>query len=112
MRTQKIIIRKRNTLIPTKLIVDFLPSVIYLLTEGRLVLLVKYLIIIKRGQIDQSVFQQFKIRQLLTTIVHGLESYKHIVIIVDFMEIKHQALGELLVQSIYCLKSAFSGLLI
>ena len=112
MRTQKIIIRKRNTLIPTKLIVDFLPSVIYLLTEGRLVLLVKYLIIIKRGQIDQSVFQQFKIRQLLTTIVHGLESYKHIVIIVDFMEIKHQALCELLIQRIYCLKAAFSGLFI
>ena len=97
MGTQEVIVRKRNTLVPTKLIVDFLPSVIYLLAEGRLVLFVKHLIIIKRGQIDQSVFQQFKIRQLLTTIVHGLKSYKYIVIVVDFMEIKHQALCELLI---------------
>ena len=89
MGTQEVIIGKRNTFVPSKLIVDFLPSVIYLLAESRFVLLVKYVIIVKRRQIDQPVLQQFEICQSLTTIIHGFEGYKYIVIIVDLMEIKH-----------------------
>ena len=48
MGTQEVIIGKRNTFVPSKLIVDFLPSVIYLLAEGRFVLLIKYVIVVKR----------------------------------------------------------------
>ena len=88
MRTQEIIIGKRNALISSELVIDLFPSIVYFLSESRLVLLIKYIILIERGQIDQSVLQKLKICQLLASIVHGFKNNTNIIFRLYFVNIK------------------------
>ena len=98
MSPQKLIVGKRLVLIAAQLVINLFPCPVDLLPERGGIILIQVFFFIKSCKVDQPVLQQLKIRQPFSTVVHGFEGNKHIVVIFNLMNIEHQLQCQLAVE--------------